>query len=217
MAEKVFVLLIEIGHRIDTDVWTQNVDAWWIDHSAEGKPTKVEEDELAITTITEYTEQADLAGCEANPQSWFYDSATGRLYVHTTNSDDPGSGDYLLQSYFYERIADKSPVIYDGKYFLPYLNARNLPSSVMAVSGYHEGIQKPSLGSIVLINNDGYFDARLSNYIYEAKRIILRYGDLGAAWGDLQIIINGWTGNIRWTDEEIEIETLDLRDATISR
>ena len=65
--------------------------------------------------------------------------------------------------------------------------------------------------SYKVINADGRYDARLTDYIYEAKKIILKAGKKGDAYGDYATYWIGWTGGIGWGDEEIEIDIEDLR------
>ena len=211
----VYLLEIEIGHRIDGDAWTQHgvsTNCWWISH-AEGKPSRVEENGA------EYTERASLALCNTNPSSWYWDAANNYLYVHTSGSDDPGGGSYIILSYFWERICNKQPenneiiftiggIIY---YYLPYLDDDDISSIVIETTEYHEGGVKQSFGSIKIINADGYFDTRLSDYIYEAKKLLWKVGKLGDAYADYATLWRGWTGSIVWSDEDIEIGIEDMR------
>jgi len=207
---KVYLLEIELGHRIDGDSWTRSDgdNSWYISHS-EGEPSKVEENG------SEYTERASLALCNSNASSWYWDSANSRLYVHTSGSDDPGTaGKYIILSYFWEYICNaqfKEGLIINGKYYLPYLNDDDIPDISIETSGYHEGGTRQSFGTIRLINTDGYFDTRLSDYIYEAKKLIWKVGKRGDDYADFVNLWVGWTGGNSWNDEEIEIEIEDLR------
>lgn len=204
----IYLLEIEVGHRIDTDTWTQgaspNTNAWYIAH-AEGKPSKVEQDGAA------YTEKNSLADCHGTASTWYWDAANSRLYVHASGSDDPGGGSYVIMSFIWEYYSNDSEVVYNSKYYLPYLDSDSVPSVKLATSGYHQGGTIQTFGSIKLINADGYFDARLSSYVYEAKQIIFKVGKKGNVVTDFATFWNGWTGNIGWTDNEIEVDIEDLR------
>jgi len=243
---KIYLLEIELGHRIDGDPWealgvygsfkyseekygstweTSGVygsfkysekkygssGSWYILHT-EGKPSKVEENGF------EYTERASRALCNANASSWYWDSANSRLYVHTSGSDDPGTAEkYIILSYFWERIINmqfKEPVVFNGHYYLPYLNDEDVPNITMEIFGYHKGGLSQSFGTIRLINTDGYFDTRLSDYIYEAKKLIWKVGKKGDAYADYATLWIGWTGGNSWSDKEVEIEIEDLRKYT---
>lgn len=210
MAKNVYLLEIEEGHRIDGDGWIQagapNTNAWYIPH-AEGEPSKVEEDGAALT------ERASVALCHANAVSWFWDSANTRLYVHTTGSDDPIG--YIVISFFWEYLTNAQyvdeDIIFNGNEYLPYMNDNDVPDIKYETSGYHEGGTKQSFGSVKIINADGRYDSRLTDYIYEAKKIILKAGEKGDAYVDYNTYWIGWTGGVAWSEEEIEIDTEDLR------
>lgn len=209
----VYLLEIEVGHRIDGDSWAKDAggDAWWISHS-EGKPSKVEEDG------SELTEQGSLELCNANPRTWFWDSPS-RLYVHVADSGDPGDAGQILQSFIWEYYCNKqpkdSPVIFTinslDVFFLPYLDDDDIPSIDLEITGYHEGETRQSFGEISLINADGYFDSRLADYIYEAKKVLWKVGKLGDAYADYAVLWRGWTGSIGWSDLDIKIEIEDMR------
>ena len=208
----------ELGHRIDTDTWNQaggDTKCWYIIHN-EGEPSKVEEDGI------ELTEEDSHLDCENNISTWWFDSSNNRLYVHTSGHDTP-HGNYILLSYFWERFGTHSPMILDGHYYLPYLSLDSIPSIVTATSGYHEGGTKQSFGTVTIGNADGYFDARLSDYIYEAKRMRALVGEytivdgvfVPAAYANWVCIWEGWSGDITWSDEALEVETEDLRGIRI--
>lgn len=204
----VFVTETEIGKRLDDDVWTQagapNTNCWYVSHP-EGKPEKVEEDGI------EYTERGSLALCQANSHSWYWDSGNTRLYVHTTGSDDP-AGNYTILSFIWDRIGSEA-IVLNGKFYLPYLNRDSVPSVILETKGYHEGGTHQDFGTIKYINADGYFDSRLSDYVYEGKRIICKIGKRDDVYADYTNYWVGWTGGIGWSNEEIEVEIEDLRSA----
>ena len=210
-----YLLEIEIGHRIDGDTWTQDgtyTSCWHISHP-EGKPSKVEEDGLALTN------RSTLALCNTNPSSWYWDTANQRLYVHVADSGDPGDGGQIILSFFWERICNKQPegneviftidsIVY---FYLPYLDDDDIPAIMFETTGYHEGGTRQSFGIIRIINADGYFDTRLSDYIYEAKKMLWKVGKLGDTYSNYAVLWRGWTGNVVWSDEDIEIGIEDMR------
>jgi len=185
---------------------------WYISHT-EGEPSKVEQCLRSTKEITTYTERASLTLCNDNPSSWYWDSTNQRLYVHTSGSDDPGTaGKYLILSYFWDKFCNKQAgeIIFDGIYYLPYLDD-TIPSITVETSGYHEGGTRQTFGMVSIINADGYFDTRLSDYIYEAKKIRYLVGRKGDAYGDYITFWLGWTGNIEWSDAYVKIGIDDLR------
>jgi len=188
------------------------VNLWYITH-AEGEPSKVEECIRATLVISTYTEQANLADCNDNPSSWYWDAANNRLYLHTSGSDDPGTaGKYLIMSYFWEYFCNKQDgdIVFNNHFYLPYLDD-TIPPIRMETSGYHEGGTLQTFGTISVINADGYFDTRLSDYVYEAKKIRYLVGERGDIYADYIVFWIGWTGNIGWNDEYVTIGIDDLR------
>jgi len=217
--QPVILIEIEVGHRIDTDIWTQDVapndSCWWIDHSAEGEPGRVEESGAALDE-----EPGSLGDCQANAASWFYDSATGRLHIHTTGSGEPGDSsgtdNHIILSYFWEYLCSKQfqapdEIVFNGHWYLPYLDESSIPDIKLAVSHWHEGKSGQDFGAVRFNNADGHFDSRLADYIYEGKKLIEKIGARGAPYADYQTFAVVKTGSITWTDTEIEIESLDLR------
>jgi len=209
--EKIYLTETELGHRIDGDVWTQSGadPSWYISHT-EGKPSRVEENGVA------YTERASLILCNENAGSWYWDSANQRLYVHTTGSDDPGTADkYIILSPFWEYITssqdEEHPIIFNDHFYLPYLNSDDMPDISQEVSDYYEGGSKQSFGSLRYINSDGFFDTRLSDYVYEFAKTILKVGARGYGYSDYATIWIGYIGDIHWGDDEVEFEIEDYR------
>ena len=216
--KSIVLIAIEKGHRIDFDSWTQDgifTNCWWISHTnikanieREGKPSRVEENG------EEYTERASLELCDENPGSWYWDSANKRLYVHTSGSDDPGGGSYIILSYIWMRFAT---TVYEfgEKPYLPYIKEDSISEISFSTAGYHEGGTQQTFSVISLINADGFFDEEFSDYIWEAKKLIGRVGEDGAAEEDFVVFMNQWTGDLEWSDEEVVLSVEDLRTCLI--
>ena len=211
--ERVYLIEIEVGHQIDGDVWIQcgapNTNVWYISHP-EGDPSRVEEDSVA------YVEKASVILCQATASTWFWDVATQRLYIHTSGSDDPAGGSYDILSFFWEYYTNMQftdePVIYSDHYYLPYLNSDNMPDISMEVSDYSSGGIRTSYGTIKMINADGRWDTRLSTYIYEFKRTIIKACKKGSNVGDMGILIDSFIGDISLDDQSVEFSLTDPRE-----
>lgn len=205
--ERVYLVEIEPAKRLDLYAWTQDggyTNCWYYAH---------DEDVVRIEEVgVDLTDRGSLTLCNNNPGSFYYDDSLGRIYVHTTGSDTPKN--YIIGSFFWVYFTNQQfedePVIHNGNYYLPYLDSDNMPSVRQATSDYYAGGTKYAFGSIKLIN-DGYFDTKLSQYFWESKKIILRVGTKGSNYNDFGIFWIGWTGDIHWNDEEVEVEIEDLR------
>jgi len=212
MAQKVNLLEIELAHRIDTDAWIQsgapNTNAWYITH-AEGEPSKVEE----VSSVGIYTEKGSIALCHGTAKTWYWDSANNRLYIHTSGSNDPAN--YIVLSYFWEYHTDKQfsgneEIVFNDHFYFPDIGG-SIPDITQKVTSFLLGSYSMDFGGLTITNADGKYDSRLTNYIYEAKKAIFKQGDLGDVYGSYVDFWRGWTGKVALNDNQLEINTEDLR------
>lgn len=207
-----------IGDDQIKDVWGMGIGEplittiYYITH-AEGKPTKVEECLRSTMAVIEYTERASFTLCNDNPESWYWDSANSRLYVHTSGSDDPGTADkYFVQSFFWEYYTDRGgEANFNNQQYRPIIPEDAIPDITMETLEYDEGGTRRTFGNISLLNADGYFDARLNDYIYEAKKILYKVGKKGDDYADFITFWTGWTNGVSWSDTHIGIGIEDFR------
>jgi hypothetical protein len=114
---------------------------------------------------------------------------------------------------YYTNFQDENePIIYHGKYYLPYLRAEELSSIEQSVTDYYAGGMQLGFGDVSIINADGYWDARLSNYVYEWKKIEIKVVNLGDAVGDITTLWLGIIGDVEWRDDVVQFEVLDPRE-----
>jgi len=220
--ELVYLLEVEIGYRIDI---FESLNPWF-DEGGDvfsivypyGIVSRVKACILATHVITTYTEVFDNSSCQATPSSWFYDpySSIPMLYVHTSTGADPGGGDFYVCAYFWECLCNgqhegSKALYFNGVWYLPYLDESSIPDVSLEVSMFSDGGVRQSFGTIGLLNADGYFDSRIADYIYTGKAAVLKVGIPGDAYGDFVTIWRGWTGNLKWTDDRLDIDTEDER------
>jgi len=213
-------LRVEVGHRIEAHDWTAcdapNASVFWMDHLTEGEPSRVQECLRATHVAVTYAEVASIVACQATAKTWFYDT-DGKLYVHTTGGDSPAAaGVYYLRSRFWEPFVDKqcpSPneVLFGGKWCEPRLAENSIPDVTLEVTPFSEGGIQQSFGSITLFNGDGYFDARLNDYIWSAAQAVLEVGSPGDADAAYVTLWKGWTGNVEWSDAGVVVSFEDER------
>ena len=216
--ERVILAEIEVGHRIDNapHSWTQDgaTGAWGILHTHadkfgehEGKPSRVKVNGVLFAEET-------LANCRTTPSTWYWHVATSALYIHVAGGVDPGGGTFIIVAYLWRRFATR-PYIFGGRPYLPLVSKSSIPPVAYVTGGYHEGGTKQTFGAVKFLNGEGYFDTDLSDYIYEGKRLKTRIGLNGAADVDFAVFWDGWTGDITWTENEVEIAVEDLMTAII--
>ena len=213
----VWLVEIEAALRLEDAVWLSPgslyPDIYYTSHP-EGKPSRVRECLLSSGIIVPYApDVADLATCQATPSSWYWDGAN--LYIHTSTGDDPASsGMFLINSYFWENISDRPVDLFVDSIWHPYRPLLD-PSSIADLSfeatQFSTGGISQSFGSVRALNGDGYWDARLANYVYEGKRIIVRFGKYGDDYSDYIKLFDGYTGGNEWTDGAVVFDTEDPR------
>ncbi len=203
----ILLLEIEIGRRVDDETWTQaaapNTACYYVD-CPEGEPSQVEENSVPLAVASDITE------CQATAGSFFYDPSTGRIYVHTTDEAMPDEGDPYLQVYHWSRHANEA-YEFGGHAYRPDLDDESIPDISASIGGYHERGAEQSFGSLKILNGDGHYDSLLDTYVWEAKRFIIRAGEKNDDEADFTVCVDGWTGSISWTEDEITIETEDLQ------
>jgi hypothetical protein len=213
----VWLVEIEAALRLEDAVWLSPgslyPDIYYTSHP-EGKPSRVRECLLSSGIIVPYApDVADLATCQATPSSWYWDGAN--LYIHASTGGDPASsGMFLINSYFWENISDRPVDLFVDSIWHPYRPLLD-PSSIADLSfeatQFSTGGISQSFGSVRALNGDGYWDARLANYVYEGKRIIVRFGKYGDDYGDYIKLFDGYTGGWTWTDGAVVFDTEDPR------
>lgn len=208
-----WLLEVEVAKRIDTLAWTQSgsTGAFYITPS-EGEPERVRAIDLVTHAVTEYEEKASLADCQSDIGSWFFDSGTGRLYVHTTLSGAvaPSAGDFYFAAYYLKRFCDgqyphPNELVFDGKWYDPRLKKDSIPDLSVELSGFHQGGVLQTWSDFKLINSDGALDEDLVDYIWENKIFTLKCGAPGDAYSSFVTVSQGRTGSITWDDDEITV------------
>lgn len=214
-----WLLELELTYRIEGKSWTQaaapNTNCWWMDHSTEGEPSRVLQLLRSTHAVTTLGEEASVADTHASAGSWFYDSATGRLYVHMSGSDAPGTASkYYLRSHFWRYFSthqyDAPDTLFDpaGRFIEPRLGEAPAALS-QEVNDFSEVGVKESWGSIKLANGDAKYDVALATYVWHMCRFILKVGSPGDAYANLTVIHRGRTGSVGWDDNFIEVRLED--------
>jgi len=218
----VWLVEIEPAIRLEGVAWAVDSlypDCYYVSHP-EGEPSRVREcirvyisGGNPVGTIVTYTGPVSLADCRSTVKTWHWDGTN--LYIHTSTGDDPSSsGMFLINSYFWERLSDRPVDLFVDSIWHPYRPLLD-PSSISELSfeatQFSTGGIAQSFGSVRALNEDGYWDTRLVNYVYEGKRIIVRFGKYGDDYGDYIKLFDGYTGGWTWTDGAVVFDTEDPR------
>lgn len=218
-----WLLEVEVGRRLDALAWTpiSGTDAFYT-MDAPGYPSRIREIDRVSHVVTEYQEQAHQDGCEATPGSWYFDLATGTLYVHASGfgsgssygSLSPSSGQYYVCAYYWRRFCDgqypaPNELIFNGVWYDPRLKRDSLPDLSVELSGFQEGGVRQTWGEMKLGNADGALDMEIVDYIWENKIFVLKVGSPGDLYASFVTVSRGRTGSIAWDDREITIGVED--------
>jgi hypothetical protein len=219
----VWLAQIEPARRLEGETWTHVLvtytNCYYIAHP-EGKPSRVRECLKSTGLFVTYTpDVADLTTCNSTAKSWYWDAAQARLYVHTSTAADPGvgSGLFYINSYFWERLADRQVDLVDllvdtiSHPYRPLLDPSSITDLSFEATQFSEGGIAQSFGSVVALNPGGYWDSRLADYVYEGKRMVIRFGYSGDAYADYIKLFDGYTGGWTWTDGTVVFDTEDPR------
>lgn len=156
-----------------------------------------------------YSKVTSLAELRTIDSSFYFDSATDRLYVHFTNHDPP---DGFINIRFGQSIGYANKGAYYGDL---YYDARVL--SVPAIGRSKDPLFFGKItfdgGTISLINADGEFDTFQADHeIYGSMvRILLGFED--NAYADFKTMYEGYIENLRMNEDIFEIEANDKRKA----
>ena len=213
----VWLVEIEAAIRLEDAIWLSPgslyPDIYYVSHP-EGKPSRVKQCLLSSGVITPYTpDVADLATCQTTPSSWYWNGTN--LYIHTSTGDDPSStGMFLINSYFWENLSDRPVDLFVDSIWHPYrplLAPSSIPDLSFEATQFSTGGISQSFGAVTALNEDGYWDTRLADYVYEGKRIIVRFGKFGDDYADYIKLFDGYTGGWTWTDGTVVFDTEDPR------
>lgn len=212
ITELVFLLEIEVCRRIDTATWTQaaapNALCWWTP-CPEGEISRIYQN-----GAPSLSNEGTPAGVQGEEDSWCYDTTidpAGRIYVHLAGGAEPTDASPYLGAFHWRRYSTHAEETYDGHPYRPILDPSSIPDITEEIGGYQEGGSRFSFGTLALLNGDGHLDALLDTYIWEAKRAIVRVGERAKGDANYTVIFDGWTGNIDWSDEKVEIGTEEMK------
>ena len=207
----VWLAEIEPARRLEGTTWTPAAAPTFYVAHPEGKPSRVRECLKSSGAIITYTaDVADIVACQVAASSWYWDAANTRLYVHTSTGAIPSGGLFYVNSYFWERLADRQ-IDLDSHPYRPLLAPSSISDLSYEATLFSSGGITQSFGSLTALNPGGYWDSRLADYVYEGKRILVKFGKYGDAYADYIKLFDGYTGGWSWTDGAVVFDTEDPR------
>ncbi len=155
-------------------------------------------------------EETSAANVVSNPGTWFYDSATGLLYVNPPNPTARSihSDTYQARLTFY---FSKLPKTFRDAYWRPLL--LGAPDLSMRIDPRFTGVGQIGSGNIALANADGFFDRLDDNVQWRAGTVRLELGlDLPTGAMDEADYQLFGTWSIERTERDADRFTLFVRE-----
>lgn len=139
---------------------------------------------------SDYTEVATTTLCNATPRSWYWDEATGEVYVYTSTGADPDTFtavQVLVRFYFgtkglvLNRVDGSTDT---GVYYHPRLT-NSLPNVSSVIEDMLFGNKDTSSGSVSFTNGDGLWNTLIANYLWRNKSIRFY---VGGSYGSVDLL-----------------------------
>lgn len=136
---------------------------------------------------TDLTSRASIALVDANPGSYFHDTAAGRIYVHPTVSGNTPES-YALVGAWFTLFFSTAPVNFPQQpQYWPILTGE-LPTLAGAMPDPLFGALITSSGSVSLLNGDALFDRLATQYVWRNKRATFKLGGASLNYADFSTV-----------------------------
>ncbi|UCD07912.1 MAG: fibronectin type III domain-containing protein [Candidatus Aenigmatarchaeota archaeon] len=177
----------------------------------------LEDRAIDIEGVTEdgdpYAKKTSVDDVEANASSFYFDYANRKLYVHTSDGTNPSNFTILTSFWLY--FSNVKNQIYNGKKYLPFLSAEDIPDMSDEIKPTFKGTYSISSGTITLknpkIKGEHYFYKLYARYIWEGRKIVARMGGDGFTYSKFRPIQTGLIDNAECFDLTFTIDFKDLR------
>jgi len=133
------------------------------------------------------------------------------FYAHTDYTN------YVLQ--FRNDSAADSKIYFDkpsllmyreDNYYYPYLQSASMPILRQSVSDYHIGSIELNFGTLRFIN-DGWWYSAVQDYLWNNKKLIVRYGRRDSLYSDFGVVFEGRTRKPKVSDTFSSLQVTDMR------
>lgn len=166
---------------------------------------------IIVNYVNHYDMQTSKVDCEDNEESFYFDIANQKLYIHLNHSLNPYS--CLIEYGKVYGFTNDKIRNFNGINYLPLV--KSIPNFSIKVDPLRYGRQSFFGGDIVFNNNpidgsnDGPFD---SNEEFTGNDIFIYYGEDGDAYTDLFLVANNYIENTKPSMQEIVVITKDKRE-----
>ena len=162
----------------------------------------------------EYAEKGSINEVEAAASSFWFNTSTKILYVHTSTGADPIG--FYTEGRFWLYISNKKNIEFNDNFYLPLLLKEDIPDITQEIKPYFEGTFSISSGSIAFMNGkiggDHFFDKKFSAYTWINSKIILKAGKNTFTYAQFKEIFTAHISEKNCSDKKITFQLLDIRE-----
>ncbi|GAI87536.1 unnamed protein product, partial [marine sediment metagenome] len=163
----------------------------------------------------EYTEKTsiDNEGVEATASTYYFNTSTKILYIHTKTGDNPTG--FYIEGRFILHIKSGESATFESNFYLPLLSLDNIPSMSSEVSAFYGGSFTISAGTISLKNDEktspNFFDKRYADYLWRGGKLVLKIGEPGFTYEQYKEVFTSLIDRESCTDKLFTLKLRDLR------
>ena len=158
------------------------------------------------------TLQSSIANVQANPGSYFYDTATKLLYVSTIDSLNP-EGYSSVRAAFTFFVSTHAKAFVGGTLYEPRITGSANGQLEARQSEPLLGVVEYPSGTLVLANGDGAFDVLSRTWLWEGGRCLYRSGGDALAFSDYETVATMEIARAAAGDQEFVLQLLSLGNA----
>jgi hypothetical protein len=146
--------------------------------------------------------KTSIATVEATAGTYWHDTANALLYIHPPDDGSPNHHTVIV--YFWVYFATKG-IVLNSLYYEPYIAESGIPQIKQESQSIHWGASQISSGSVLLLNNRGYFDQIAKRWIWNNKDIRILLGGDSLAYAEYTCIFAGRIMQSSFTKTEFSL------------
>jgi len=153
----------------------------------------------------ELTLQSSIVTVEADPGSWWQDTATGLLYIHCSDGLSPDAHNIIAKFCFY---CASENIIFNNRFYEGRIADI---SSISNSTGILPEMIETEGGDISLNNADGFFDTLSEKFIWEKSELSIKYGSDLMAYTDFMQFLGWKIENKGWEENNFKINFFSVK------
>lgn len=175
---------------------------------------------IELAEVEENGIQLDkLANPSLTSGSFYHDVANQVLYLRASDDSNPNTNGFNYVGFswfgFCDRQPDDSRIDFeiqggDSVYYYPFLDTKRMAPINQAVNQFYFSNVITSFGGLKFSGAAFFYDLK-GKYEFNNADVVIKYGDVGAAYGNYITFFHGLINDPKWSDNGFEINVKDLR------